>query len=122
MPTAKKKIKKKRKPSFTLPKSPPRPNYAQRPSPYFQNGAPIVGTWNTAFRTSTSKNVRATSHHSRGDRMSMNLNRLMHLNNRVVAKLNMLEINRWAQHTQYQQQVNENKVDFSDVIALISIS
>ena len=144
MPTAKKKVKKKRKPSFTLPKaavsayrvtSPCRDDVHVRTSHHGINGTVANGgtrsryvgsTWNTVTsryyqqqqqrqqqQHTYKHHMRMTtslSHHRKVRTSGLDFNRLMHLNNRVVAKLNMLDIadqsQRLRHRTQFWQQVS----------------
>ena len=107
MPSAKKKIKKKRKPSFTFPKTPYMSNYVNNHT-FHVTGA-RVSTW-SAYRSTSSKHVRSVPRERNVNNVrngiGLDFNRLMHLNNRVVAQLNMLEINRWSQ---YQRRVSDVK-------------
>ena len=113
MPTAKKKVKKKqRKPSFTFPKA-----ARYRVTSHDNNGvvnnnntsltsngkSRYLNSWNAQYHSTYKHHIRMTSSttsqlrqgHGRrrgGGGSGLDFNRLMHLNNRVVAKLNMLEI------------------------------
>ena len=115
MPTAKKKVKKKqRKPSFTFPKA-----ARYRVTSHDNNGvvnnnntsltsngkSRYLNSWNAQYHSTYKHHIRMTSSTSSqlrqgqgrrrgggGGGSGLDFNRLMHLNNRVVAKLNMLEI------------------------------
>ena len=121
MPTAKKKVKKKqRKPSFTFPKAAAR-RYRVTSHDNNSNGVAnnnnssvasngvkssrYLNSWNAQYHSTYKHHIRMTSSTSSqlrqgqgrrgrggGGGSGLDFNRLMHLNNRVVAKLNMLEI------------------------------
>lgn len=104
MPTVKKKLKKKRKASFTLPKTSHKTHYV--PSSTWMNNNARNDTWiyhnaRAGAWNRPCKHVRNAPTY-KGNGSGLNFNRLMNLNNRVVAKLNVVEISRWSQ---YHQQV-----------------
>ena len=76
--TAKKKCRKKRQPSFTLPKNGPRVRFGY---PEHRRG-PVLGTW--------------TALHYHNRHLGVNYSRLMKLNNRISSELDMLEMHSWA--------------------------